>query len=213
VYRQARAAGYRAAFVDLDQLGFHRPVPVDDPGNHRLKAANLAAVWRIFRDSGATCLIAVGPVDDAGTVPAYAAALPSTTVTLCRLDAGPERFTERVLLRGGGTTPAAGLPGDELKGQPVEALRRIAQRSAAQARALAAAGVGDLRVDADDRPPEEIAAEILRRAAWPPAQCSGRVGGRGYHDRRREQPPASPGSSRSVANIWYNCSSIRGYQS
>ena len=53
VYQRARRAGVNAAFVDLDQIGFHRSVPADDPGNHRLKAANLAAVWRAFRAAGA----------------------------------------------------------------------------------------------------------------------------------------------------------------
>ena len=53
VYQQLRQAGVNAAFVDLDQIGFHRPIPDGDPGNHRLKAANLAAVWREFRAGGA----------------------------------------------------------------------------------------------------------------------------------------------------------------
>jgi hypothetical protein len=37
--------GIKAAYVDLAQIGFCRPTPVDDPGSHRLKAANLAAMW------------------------------------------------------------------------------------------------------------------------------------------------------------------------
>jgi hypothetical protein len=52
VYQQVRRAGVAAAYVDLDQIGFYRPVSTGDPGNHRLKAANLAAVWHEFRPAG-----------------------------------------------------------------------------------------------------------------------------------------------------------------
>jgi hypothetical protein len=58
------------------QIGFHRPVPAGDSGSHRLKAANLAAVWRAFQASGAGCLIAVGPLDQPEVAAAYIAALP-----------------------------------------------------------------------------------------------------------------------------------------
>lgn len=71
VYQQARRAGINAAFVGLDQIGFHRPVPSADLGNHRLKAANLAAVWRTFRDNRADCLIVVGPLDRPEDAAAY----------------------------------------------------------------------------------------------------------------------------------------------
>jgi hypothetical protein len=46
VYRRVLGAGATAACLDLDQLGFCGPVPDDDPGHHRVKARNLAAVWR-----------------------------------------------------------------------------------------------------------------------------------------------------------------------
>jgi hypothetical protein len=53
MYQQVRRAGVTAVFADLDQIGFHRPIPAADPGNHRLKAANLAALWHAFRAGGA----------------------------------------------------------------------------------------------------------------------------------------------------------------
>jgi hypothetical protein len=107
--------------VDLDQIGFRRPVPAADPGNHRLKAANLAAIWCAFRAGGAGCLIAVGPLDRPQDVAAYTAALPAAAITLCRLQASREVLD----------------------------------------------GVGDLWVDTDDRPADEIAVEILGRTGWP----------------------------------------------
>jgi hypothetical protein len=165
VYQQVRRAGVNAAFVDLDQIGFHRPVPAGDPGNHRLKAANLAVVWHAFRASGAGCLIAAGPLDRPEDVTAYTAALPAATITLCQLHASRQALADRVARRGRGRTPTWGLAGDELIGQPQARLREITDQAARIVEALD--GVGDLRVDTDDRPADEIAAEILGRTSWP----------------------------------------------
>lgn len=90
VYRLLRLDGTRAAYLDLEQVGFLRPASADDPGNHRLKAANLASVWRTFRASGAECLVAVGSADDAEVETAYAAALPDIELTVCRENLDPE---------------------------------------------------------------------------------------------------------------------------
>lgn len=165
VYEQVRRAGVNAAYADLDQLGFRRPAWDGDPGNHRLKAANLAALWRTFRASGAACLVAVGPLDRPADQSAYVAALPAATLTLCVLHAGPEVLADRVARRGRGLTPTWGLAGDELIGQPPVRLREIADRAARTLDALA--GFGDLRVETGDRPPDEIATEILHRTGWP----------------------------------------------
>ena len=161
-----RRAGYRAAFVDLDQLGFHRPVPAGDRGNHRLKAANLAAVWRAFRATGAECLIAVGPVDGPENLRRYTDALPAAAITLCRLHAGRTQLVDRVMLRGQGRDATWELAGNELLGQPATRLCDIADQAAAHAEALDRAGVGDLRVDTDGRPVPDLAAEILARTGW-----------------------------------------------
>ena len=165
VYQQVRRAGATAAFVDLDQIGFHRPTAAGDPGNHRLKAANLAAVWHAFRASGAECLIAVGPLDEPQDMAAYTAALPAATITLCRLHASRPVLADRLARRSRGLTPTAGLAGDELIGQPQARLRELADRAARTLDALD--GLGDLRVDTDGRPADEIATEILARTGWP----------------------------------------------
>jgi hypothetical protein len=62
IYRQMRLAGTRSAFVDAGQLGILRPADAADPGNRRLRAANLAAVWRNFRAAVAECLVAAEPL-------------------------------------------------------------------------------------------------------------------------------------------------------
>ncbi|MEU4422491.1 hypothetical protein AB0F81_17825 [Actinoplanes sp. NPDC024001] len=165
VYHQLRLAGVNAAFVDLDQIGFRRPAHDTDPGNHRLKAANLAAVWRSFRDAGADCLVAVGPLDRPRDLATYRAALPATTLTLCRLTASPQTLAERAARRGRGETPAA-LAGDELTGRPAAHLAEVAARSAENLRALA--GLGGLEVGTDGRPAADIAAEIIAKNRYPP---------------------------------------------
>jgi hypothetical protein len=164
LYQRARYAGFRTAFVDLDQLGFHRPVPTGDPGNHRLKAANLAAVWQRFRARGADNLVAVGPLGEPDALAAYTAAPPNATITLCGLHAGPDELTERVLRRGRGLGPGWGIPGDELAGAPEALLRRIAEHAATETAMDERIGV---RVDTDGRTPDDIAGEILDRTGWP----------------------------------------------
>lgn len=167
VYQEVSRAGIQTAFVDLDQIGFHRPSPAADPGNHRLKARNLAALWQTFHASGAKCAVIVGPVDDPDTVRMYQAHLPATPITVCRLHATHDQLAERIGLRGSGLGETWGLPGDELVGQPSEHLHRVARQAAAHAEALECAAIGDLSVNTDGRPAQEIAQEILTRSQWP----------------------------------------------
>ncbi|WP_392671447.1 AAA family ATPase [Streptomyces sp. LN785] len=162
VYQCVRSSA-RTAYVELDQLAFLCPAPPDDLANHRLKARNLAALWRAYSDAGAEVLIANGPVEDGATVETYTAVLPDADVTVCRLHASRTVLTERIKSRGrGGSWPA---PGDPLKGRPTEELLRIADEAAATAGALERAALGHLRIDTDDRTVEESAAVIT--AAWP----------------------------------------------
>jgi len=161
LYERIRASGVHTALVDLEQIGFHRPTPSGDPGNHRLKAANVAALWRTYHAAGAQRLVLIGDVDSNATVRAYAAALPATTLTVCRLHAGPETIHQRVLQRGKGIRPVD-LAGDQLIGRPAATLQAAAARAAVEAKALDRAGVGDLRVDTDGRHVDDLVDEILR---------------------------------------------------
>jgi adenylylsulfate kinase-like enzyme len=165
VYRRTLRAGYAAAYVDLDQIGFCRPVPAGDTGGHRVKARNLAAMWHTYRAAGAQCLIASGPVESEAAAQAYAGALPRAAITLCRLHAGADELTRRIMLRGhGGSWPQ---PGDPLAGQPAAYLLRVAASAIAQAEALERAVAGALRVDTDGLTVEETADLIAARTRWP----------------------------------------------
>ncbi|HEY1570657.1 MAG TPA: AAA family ATPase [Pseudonocardiaceae bacterium] len=148
VYRSALDAGRTAAFVDLEQVGFCRPGPVD----HRLTAANLVALWRVFRERGAEFVVAVGRVAD---VAPYAEALPGLTV--CRLHAGRTTLAERIARRGTGEGPV--LAGEGLRGQPVEVLDAVARQAAVEAEALERVSVG-ARIDTDGRTIAEVAQSV-----------------------------------------------------
>jgi hypothetical protein len=100
IFRLLSAADVKGAFVDGDQLGLCYPASDDDPGNHRVKAANLTAAWRGFRTAGAECLVLSGYVWSADEVKLYAEAVPETTLTLCRLRAGRAALEDRYVRRG-----------------------------------------------------------------------------------------------------------------
>jgi hypothetical protein len=158
--------GIKAAYVDLAQIGFCRPTPADDPDNHRLKAANLAAMWPAFRDAGTRCLIVTGLVNDPTVIRAYADALPAATFTVCRLHAGRAALTDRILRRGRGGGPA--ILGDELNGRPAGYLHQVAEQAARDADHLQRAQIGDLWVDTDERSIEEVAGLITAKTTgWP----------------------------------------------
>ncbi len=166
IFVQVIRAGVKAAYVDLGQVGFCRPAPDDDPDNHRVKALNLGVMWPTFRSAGARCLIISGSVVDRGIVRRYADAVPGTVLTLCRLRAGRDQLTKRILLRGRGGGPP--IPGDELKGQHIVNLYRFAEEAARAADELERSGVGDLCVDTDGRSVEEVAHLVCAGAGgWP----------------------------------------------
>lgn len=159
-------AGVTAAYVDLAQIGFCRPAPEDDPDNHRIRARNLGGMWPTFQDAGVRCLVLSGRVDHPDVVASYANALPGTLLTMCRLRAGRDQVTERVLLRGRGRGPA--IPGDELKGRSPDYLRDFADRAVAIAQRLDHAGLDARCVDTDGRSVNEVVDLVLEQAGgWP----------------------------------------------
>ncbi|QWF78808.1 adenylyl-sulfate kinase [Amycolatopsis sp. CA-230715] len=151
VFAGIAGAGTTVAYADLDQLGFARP-----ESGHRLKARNLAALWRTFRAEGAEYLVLVGDVDDPADLDRYVRAVPGGNFTVCRLRAGAAELTERILARGRGEGPP--LPGDDLVGVPEDELRsRAREISLADDKVAAPA---DLVVDTDGRTVEEIAVPL-----------------------------------------------------
>jgi hypothetical protein len=169
VYTRTVRAGFTAAYIDLDQIGFRRPAPA----GHNVKLRNLASMWRVFRDAGADCLVAVGPMESDAVAKSYAAAFPAASVTLCRLHADPDELTRRILLRGqgGGSWPQ---PGDPLAGQPTAHLLEVADSAMAAAEALDDALTGTPRIDTTTLTVEEAVRAIVAQVDWPDPRLGAR---------------------------------------
>ena len=153
-YLRCLSAGLTTGYVDLSQIGFLRPCAEGDPGCQRLKARNLAAVWRNYRAAGVTHLVATGIIASQADLQLYAAELPGTDAALIRLQADSGELRRRIMSRGaGGSWPE---PGDRLRGQPAEFLTWIADQAvqAAEARDRPDAG-GAGGVDTTGRSPDE----------------------------------------------------------
>ncbi len=165
LYRRCLRTALTAAYVDLDQIGFLAPHADGDPRNHRLKARNLAGIWRTYRAAGATHLVVSGPVENQAALRAYAAALPAAVITACRLHAGRAELRRRIMTRGeGGSWPQ---PGDPLRGQPDSYLSEVAEQAAADARTLDHTPLNALRIDTPGYTAAEAADLTAAAASWP----------------------------------------------
>jgi adenylylsulfate kinase-like enzyme len=164
LYLQCMRVGLAAGYIDLDQIGFLTPAAHSDPGNHRLKASNLAAIWRTYHAAGARHLVMTGPVGNQATLQTYLAALPAATVTACRLHAGPAELRRRIMTRGqGGSWPQ---PGDPLRGQPAGYLSQVARQAAADARTLDRAQLDAIRIVTDGHTAAEAAGLTAAATGW-----------------------------------------------
>jgi hypothetical protein len=163
IFIRVRGERAPAAYVDLAQVGFG-PTSPGDPQCHRLKAANLAAMWSTFRDAGAQRLILSGAVSDPGVVRLYDQAVPGSGLTLCRLRASRDALIERVLLKGRGAGPLR--YSDKLNGRPHAALLAAAEAAFREGETLESFGTGDFCVDTDGLDPAEVATTVLRSARW-----------------------------------------------
>jgi adenylylsulfate kinase-like enzyme len=165
LYQRCLGAGLTAGYVDLDQIGFLEPHLDGDPRSHRLKARNLAGIWRTYHAAGATHLVVSGAVETQAVFRAYSDALPTAEMTACRLHAAPGELRRRIMTRReGGSWPQ---PGDPLRGQPESYLSRVAGQAAADARALDHAPLDALRIDTTGRTAGEAADLIAAAAGWP----------------------------------------------
>jgi hypothetical protein len=165
VFFDVMQSGVTSAYVDLDQVSWFRPAPEDDPDNHRVKVRNLAKLWSVYEHAGARCLVATGDVRHREVMDAYAAAVPSLAMDVCQLHAGASTLGERLLARGRGGGP---LPADELRGQSVAMLSRLAAEAAASAHDPEREAIGDVHVVTDHRTVEEVAIVVREElGGWP----------------------------------------------
>ncbi len=144
---QIMRAGTKAAYVDLEQIGF--ACHISDPED--LRARNLQFMWTNFHNAGAQVLI----VSDTGVhYGVDVDSLAGVTPRRYLLRARAETLRARVFRRGAGIDPA--LPGDSLLGCDELTLRRKAEEAVRTAAAL----VDGICVDTDDRTVSDVAALI-----------------------------------------------------
>lgn len=166
LFQSALGSGASAAFIDLDQIGFVRPVSPDVPGRHRRRASLVASMWAAYGDAGARYLVVVGPGRDAATLNEYRRALATSDLTICRLHAGGEVLAERIRRRGEGAGPR--LPGDTVFGAPPSRQRTIAANASDEAEQLERNALGDIRLDTDGCSVHEVLARVVAALpAWP----------------------------------------------
>jgi hypothetical protein len=164
-YLTCLGAGLTAGYVDLSQIGFLEPPAASDPGHQRLKARNLAAIWRNYRAAGATHLVTAGAIRSRAELQLYAGELPGTEVALIRLRAGSGELRRRIMSRGpGGSWPE---PGDRLAGQSAGFLTSVADQAVQAAGALDRPDAGGVVIDTTSRSPDESASMIREAVGWP----------------------------------------------
>jgi hypothetical protein len=153
--------------VDFDDIGLCYPAREEDPENHRLRAANLAAMWRNFSQIGARCLVGSGCVEDREVVAVYRHAVPGAVLTLCRLPAGTKgqraRISRRGRLFGAGT-------GAGVASMTLERVQRTADDAVLEAQQLDHHEIADFTVNTDGIGVSTVATRVLERS-----------GGRPYH--------------------------------
>jgi GNAT superfamily N-acetyltransferase/predicted kinase len=139
-------AGHVTAVVDTDTLAQFGPATRDPRArvHDELKYANLASVWTNFRAAGARFVVVAAVIDDADGRRRYTGSLAGCDVRMVRLTADVDTVRERLRRRDTGANLERHL------------------------RALdgpASTGVEDFTVT-NDRPPVDVATDILARAHW-----------------------------------------------
>lgn len=150
VVRTLWGRGTPAAYVDADQLGFCGTEPVS-----KVKADNLAQVWRGYRRAGARTLVVVAR----GVPSHYRQALAGDLVTTVHLQASPTELADRIAQRARGQGPR--LAGDSLIGSSASRQAHTLDRSVEEATALRRRHGSDLVIDTDHRTGSAIAAELI----------------------------------------------------
>jgi len=125
---------------------------------------------------GAPCVVISGSLDDPGMVPIYAAEVPEARLITCRLVAGLEQLTERVL--GSASSQGPGIP-NQLKGKSEDELRSVARQAYEAQQRAELARVAELCVDTTDLLVPDVASAVTSQIReWPqPAEGTRQTGG------------------------------------
>ncbi len=158
LFMRELARGVFAAFADLDQLGFLRPLPADEGVRDAVTAANAASLWETFGVAGAAHLILNGNVTSRYFVDRFRRQCHDIDLRTVRLSADAPSLRARVFERGKGEGPA--LAGDRLKHQPRHVLEQAAAESHATEQELAGTAFSDLIIDTSNRSVDAVVSEL-----------------------------------------------------
>jgi predicted kinase len=148
--QQLHEAGIRHALLDVDWLGqVYPPLDESDPHTRALAYRNLAAIWPNFVEAGIVHAVLADTVTGRGQLDLLKAAVPGCELTVVRVVAPPEMVAARIRSR-----EVGGLLEDFLR--RTEAVAELVER----------AHMEDVTVTNDDRPPQEIGAELLQELGW-----------------------------------------------
>lgn len=150
IRHELAAQGHVCADIDLDALCQLSPTPANDPFNNNLGLANLKAVWPNYVVAGATHLVLARVVEGPDDRCRYADALPGCEIRIVRLVASAETRRQRIASR------------------EVEATSREwhLARTDILADRLQELALEDVVVSNDNRPIEDVAAEVLTQLGW-----------------------------------------------
>jgi adenylylsulfate kinase len=145
--------GVRVAIgvIDLDALSHASAGSVEDRFNSKFVVENLKAVWPNYVARGVDHLVLARYVAAAHELDAYREAIPSATLTVCRITAPATTIQDRLRRR------ESGLARDFLM--------TLSQTLAAESEGLA---FEDFAVDnGPDRSVTDVAREVAERLGWP----------------------------------------------
>lgn len=138
------------AVIDLDNLRYAFPRPANDWFHSALGYKNLAAVWKNYRDVGATYAVIPNVVEEVSDVENIKKAIPGARVTVVRLRAPLKTLHKN--LRG--------------REQSEKSLDWHLKRASKLHDQLEKSKVEDVVVDVVGKTPAEIAEEILRHTEF-----------------------------------------------
>lgn len=136
------------AVIDLDNLRYAFPRPSNDYFHSALGYKNLAAVWKNYKEVGATCVIIPNVMEERSEVEHIKKAIPGAHVIVVRLQVSLDIIHNRLR--------------DREKSE--KSLNWHLNRATQLHNQLAQAKIEDFIVDIDDKTPIAIAEEIILRS-------------------------------------------------
>ena len=137
--------------IDLDALSYVAAGPVEDRFNSNFVLENLKAIWPNYAARGVERLVLARYVGAAHEIQAYREAIPSATVTVCRVTAPADTVQDRLRRRECGVAR--------------DFLMALSHTLAAEIEELA---FEDFAVEnGPDRSVTDVACEVAQRVGWP----------------------------------------------